>query len=273
MEEPQLEPELQGSPPRRVRRRGTHGCGTVFAQFFLIPIFALAIAFPLWTVHSVVVRVFGPVVPCRIVDRYREYDHETDSWRYYLRYTATVGGRPIAGRELMDRDRVQATPIGSTRQLRLSPLFPGFDSVLLIPGRNLWGIVWLLGIVSFFMGSGAAVLAWYIYVLPARRRRLVVSGFAVAGRLTDKTKFIGSKSRSYTLHYEYRPLIGVSPLTLSALDGAASDSAATPLYGRQDVRAAEWDAAQIGECYTVLYDPRKPAFSLLYRFGDYLAVV
>lgn len=264
--EHQIEPELRSGPPRRARRRGARGMGTVFSQYFLIPVVALALAMPLWTVHMALVRAFGPRVQGSIVERYREPDRETGDWRHYLRYRAAIGGKEVIQRELVDRESFLAAPIGTTVPLKLSPLLPGFDSVLLVPGRQVWGIVWGLGFASLIMVAGGGALVWFIYVLPARRRRLVISGVAVVGRVVDKTKAVSTKSQSYALHYEYLPVHGASPM--ASLPNNVNETDAQ-LRGRQDVRADEWEVAQVGDKVTVLYDESVPRFSVLYRYADF----
>lgn len=71
-----IEPELLCNPPRRVRRRGTRGYGTLLSQFFVLPVILLSLLMPLWWAHMLVVRTHGTTMNSQIVDRYREWDRE-----------------------------------------------------------------------------------------------------------------------------------------------------------------------------------------------------
>ena len=266
MDEHQIEPELLQAPPRRVRRRGTRGFGTVFSRFLAIPIVALAVIMPLWCLHMIAVRTSGPIVTAQIVDRYREANTDKDGWRHYLRYRATISGREVTSRELVDEKSYSQVQVGSTAPLRVSPILPGWDSVLLLPGRNVWGIVVGLGFVSLLMLVGTAVMVWFIFILPARRRNLVINGVPASGRLTDKRKTTSARTQSYFFAYEFSP----APPTASVGSDARD---ATFITGEQLVRGSEWEEPRIGDTFTVLFDPKNPQFSILYRYADFEVAV
>jgi hypothetical protein len=204
-------------------------------------------------------------VTCQIVDRERKRDSDDDEWLHYLSYRAIVNGQETTQRELVDSDSYENAPLGSTARLQISPLLPGFDSVLLLPGRKVWGVVWGTGFGSLVMLAMVALMVWHIYILPTRGRHLAIWGEAVMGRLIDKTQAVDSEAQGYYFHYEYRPL---AP---DAAFDTGKVAAPQPLLGRQRVRDSDWDTPQIGGFYTVLYDPRKPHSSVLYLYGDYEA--
>jgi hypothetical protein len=246
-----IEPELQHSP-RMIRRRGTRGYGAVFCQWLLIPpLCGLTLFMLLWSLHMALVRITGPIVPCRIVERYVKYD-EHDNQLHYLVYRYTFYGREYSSRELVEQDLYTQKPVASTSMVQLSPLWPELDPVLRVPGRNVWATVWLLGFCAFVMMAGVAALAYYLFIPPIRQRRLILYGVPVRGRLVDKTEFIGARSQSFYLHYEYQP-----------------EATMNSFVQRQNVRLSDWNKAAIGDSCTILYDREKPEFSLIYQYSDY----
>lgn len=237
-----------------VRRRGTRGYGTLFSQFFILPFVALTFFILLWTLHMTAVRLWGPVVPGRITDRYSKYDKHDNKTRYYLVYRYELNGREYSELELMKHSVYLQHPVNSTVSVQVSPVWPGHDSVLRVPGRNIWENVWLSGGAALIMSAGMAAMAWYVFVLPAKWRRLALQGVPVRGRLTDK-KIYGARPVNGYLYYEYQP-----------------DSALAPLTGSQSVRTTDIDTARVGDAYTILYDPQNPQSSIIYQYGDYEAV-
>lgn len=126
----------------------------------------------------------------------------------------------------------------------------------MLPGTNLWGIIWGAGFGSIVMLAMGAAMLWFIYILPIRGRYLAVRGVPVIGKLTDKSQYQDSEAQTYYFHYQYTP----------------SDSPSAPITGKQRVRDTDWDQPQIGDSYTVLYDPRNPQNSVLYLYGDFEAI-
>jgi hypothetical protein len=245
-----IEPELQHSP-RMIRRRGTRGYGTVFSQLIIIPLVVLTLFMLLWAMHMTVVRLAGPIVPCRITERSIKYDEHGKALRY-LNFRYSLDGREYSERELVESATYNRITLPTSAQVQVSPLWPGHDSILLLPGRNVWANVWGLGITSLIMGAGVTAMSWYIFVIPARRRRLMLSGVPVRGHITDKEHFEGRRTQSFLLYYEYQ-----------------TEAAPAPLLGRQSVRRSDFNAARVGDACTILYDRENPAFSLIYQYGDY----
>jgi hypothetical protein len=137
----------------------------------------------------------------------------------------------------------------------LSPLWPGAGSI----PRERSDEAWLqkkneggaLALVLVF----ALVVAGLKLKMPLRERRLVAIGAPVRGVLTDKTKGLGHRRVNWWLHFEF--------------EGSSSSRHFT---GKQQVRPVDWKRANVGESYTILYDPRRPDVGAIYAFVDYEAV-
>ena len=82
---------------------------------------------------------------------------------------------------------------------------------------------------------------------------LYTTGTPTVGRITGKRLKEYSESEDCILEYEYSPA-GV----------------ARPERGQVKTRRADWDAAQVGDALTVLYDAQRPALSVAYRYGEYV---
>jgi hypothetical protein len=84
-----------------------------------------------------------------------------------------------------------------------------------------------------------------------------MNGVPVQGHSTGKIEiqtgnFSTGWMSSYYFDYEYRPA-----------------STTTPCTGRQQVRESEWQSRNDAETFTVLYHPRHPKTSVVYRYCDY----
>lgn len=248
-----LERELLTSP-RQLRRRGTRGYGTVFSYFIVIPLMLMTLGMVVWEVHMLTVRIAGPVVACTIDGHSTSRDSKGKPL-FYVAYSYRAKGREFHARQNVPIDVYDNTRIGSAGQVQISPLFPGQDSALLLTGVGVWDIPILFGFTSLFLCGVIALMVWSVVVMPMRRKALVVEGTPVAGRLVDKVKYVGSKSASYTLYYEYQ----------------AGDNGPT-FAGKQSTRPDVFETAVVGKTYTVLYNPARPKLSVLYQFGDFEAL-
>ncbi len=250
-----LEQELRHTP-RKVKRRGTHGFGTVFCQWILVPLLmAMTLWMTLWSVHLAIVRASGPIVPCQIVNRYTEYDKEDRKTRHYLIYRYTASGQQHTERELVEQNVYEQQPLQSTLRVQISPIWPGHDSALIAPGNNIWEDVWTLGSASIILIAGMVAMSWFIYIVPSKGPKLISHGVPVRGVLTDKKQSVGHETVLNDLYYEYQP-----------------NGSAEVLVGCQRVQQLDWDGANVGENYTVLVDPQNMQQSVLYQYADYQAI-
>ncbi|RYZ64539.1 MAG: DUF3592 domain-containing protein [Proteobacteria bacterium] len=197
------------------------------------------------------VQFKGPLVPTEIVDRYTRNDSDSDGYLHYVVYRVPVAGVAPFATEMVDEASYNATTVGSKVPLQISPLFPGRDSVLRIPGRDTTGILWGSGFGSVVMLGMGALIVYYIYILPNKTRGLIKRGIPVVGRLVDKSHS-NHESIAYYLHYEYHP-----------------DGGGEPIHSKQSVRDSDYNEQQIGDLFTVIHDRKNPKFSVIYRYGDY----
>jgi hypothetical protein len=112
-----------------------------------------------------------------------------------------------------------------------------------------------------------SAMTWFIVILPTRRRQLVIRGVPVIGRISDKNIYEDTQSKAYYLHYEYQPVERISSRDVS--HGTANTG---PFINRQSVRESDWNEANVGDSYTILYNPQQPDTSIIYQYGEYRVI-
>lgn len=261
--EHQIEPELHQSLPRRVHRRGQGNRGLLIVRFLIFAVLLMTAFLTGDVVHGALVRLRGIPTNCQITDRSIDRDSDGNSL-FYLTYLLKIEGQEITQRERVEKASYEAIHIGQQAQANISPWFPERNSFLLLPGRTGEGDVWWASLIFLTLLVMSALTYWFCWLLPARARLLARYGIAVTGRITDKRIVASEEVRACMLHYEFWPEPVTSPF------GAAEEKKA--VQAKQNVPEEEWNKIQAGDTRTVLYDPKKPENSTLYRYGEYEAV-
>jgi hypothetical protein len=109
--------------------------------------------------------------------------------------------------------------------------------------------------IALFWNGILSVFLWTLYVRPWRGRMLVRNGTPVVGIVRSWAPQPGKGGPAYRLTYEY----------------AAADSSglAEPRSGKMTTRRKEAADYLPGRLVTIVYDPRKPARSVIYELADY----
>jgi hypothetical protein len=129
------------------------------------------------------------------------------------------------------------------------PRLPGHLPIEDLAGKWFFAAFWN-GILSLFL--------WLFYVSPWRQRQLVSIGIPTQAIIRDVNVQMNKGTKNYVMLYEY-----AVPVT--------EDQPGRVLTGKLSSTAKAAASAKRGEVVTVLYDPRKPRRSLLYRYSSYRA--
>jgi hypothetical protein len=106
-----------------------------------------------------------------------------------------------------------------------------------------------------FAAMWNGMLVWMVWMVlrdAQSWRRLASHGTAVLGRITDK-QMVHSRGWKYILTYRF--------------PGDGAEQEATMWVRRRD-----FEAIQVGQPVTVVFDPADPKNSLIYRCGEYAVV-
>jgi Protein of unknown function (DUF3592) len=260
-----LEPELTTPPPRRVRAREGcgHGCGLWGVRLFIMPHTLAGVFLASQAVSAILIYLgvlfVGTEVEGRIVKKTATPGKKQTY--YEVEYVFTLNGNDYADKRGVDAEDYAAINEGqriSVRVLAMSPQsghWPGIpraSPISQVAGTIFGALLWN-GILSVFL--------WYLYVRPWRQRQLVRYGEAVAGTVSEVKSSPTKGGTAYTITYQYR--VPFDPKTGDTDRHATGKVRLEPPQSAADV--------QPGDLLTVLYDPRKPTRSTLYRFSDYKA--
>lgn len=258
-----IEPELAGPTPRRVRLRGGlgAGCGLWFIRLFILPhtlagvfilgqaVWGTGLYFGIW--------LFGDEYPGAVTNKSARPGRQGKTV-YALDYEYMVAGQLYTGRASVNAEEYQETAEGDRFSIRALESAPTSDPWARLPGQTpLWNVGgrWL---IALFWNGILSVFLWHLYVRPWQMRRLVRRGRPAAGIVRGAWRTPGNKQTTYDLTYEYAVtvrLVGEPAVyTAKMTSGQSSASGAKP-----------------GDVVTVLYDPRTPARSLVYKYADYEA--
>jgi len=250
-----IEPELLGPLPRVIRRR-KRGIGPGCIRIFILPHTLVGIGMILYALFLAAILLFGEEVPGRVVDGSQGTDDDGDPL-YTVAYTYRVGGTEYRGSSAVSRETFTRVSDGGVVRVVVFPLAPGVGSSIAgEPGRG--SALLFVVVFAVFWNGILSVFLWQIYVLPYLHKQLFRLGSPVTGTVTKKEVARGKQGDRHVIHYQY----------------AAGGETAAPslLSGKMVVPKEGFGLVAEGDQLTVLYAPRRPSRSLLYRWGEYEVV-
>ena len=251
-----FEPELDQPTPRRVRRDDV-AMLWLFRVVSVVPVL-LGVTFFVSAANETLVvlgyGVFGSALDGRVVARPEMEGRRTAR---FVEYAYSVDGQEYARRERVGDRVYDSSTAGQPIRLEVVPwapeaarVAPVADSTGFLAVIVYWG---LAAIVNAAMVAGL----WHLFYVPWRQRRLVRHGLPTGGLVRGIQSGEDRSGKWYQVEYEYAP---------------PGDGPARVLTGSMTMTGPVAEALKVGDVVTVLYDPRRPRRSLLYRFGDYRAV-
>ena len=255
-----IEPELAGSTPRRVRYRTRGaGCGLWFIRLFILPhtvagVVLLGVA--LWSTGLYVgIWLFGDEYPGAVVKK-SERRGSKGKWFYTVDYEYMVAGRLHTGQVSVNADEYRQVAEGDRFSVRALESAPDSEPWPRLPGQHPLANVGGKWLMALFWNGLLSLFVWGVYVRPWRLRQLIRWGRPTTGIVRTAEFFHRKGSKWHQLTYEYA--------------AAADDGGELAVYTRKMSSPPALAAgAKSGDLVTVLYDPRKPRRSLIYKFSDY----
>jgi Protein of unknown function (DUF3592) len=261
---PAFEPELLQPTPRRLSALDGCAAGCVLwpIRLFILP-HTLVGPFLIYQAVKATVLYFGVLWAGVEVEGHvtGKAEHPSRKGSYYTAdYAFAVDGIEYAGQFQPDAGRYALLQEGQPIPVRAWPAAPRDGHWTGSSGATLGaaGTAWVM---ALFWNGILSVFLWQLYVRPYRQRRLVRYGVPTAGIVRAVT---AQESRqppeTYQVRYEYAVPAG-------------HRTAGGLFHGTATAHRNQGDAElRPGDVLTVLYDPRRPRRSVLYRFGDYKAV-
>lgn len=263
--EHQIEAQLLGNRPRGTRRKPKRN-PTLFNLFFLVPTVVVGgFAVNAWL--AIAVSWFGQVVPGSVLERHI-LEGSSNRPPYRVKYSYIVDGHTFHEEASVHKNEYDRMPQGKAVMVRFFPYHPRWGVQLIYPYEDLISdtlgrLVWAL-FCTFWFG----MVFWRMFIFPVRERSLVANGLPTVGRLTEIQL---SKGESYMMKYEYAPIEYSNDLLANEHSEKLQKFPEKLRYYTM-ARKEEAKLVAVGDFATVLFDPRKPKRSLIYKFSDYEVV-
>jgi len=234
------------TPPRAVALKTDRKDGFWYLVVFVVPLGL----FGLWLVVKLAMNIdvlrHGSTLTA-IVDRTSTYKSR-GSDRYEVDYHYQLNGQRFTDTEPVDYDTYLALDKDSEIEIR-AKVFGGYavSMVASNAARDVGGLAFGTTAVNAF----TALFVIGLWVVPRRRRQLLVWGNIAQGVITERRRTGGKKASSF-IHYQFTPL-----------------GARQPISRQQVVRRPDYDGSAVNQPITVFYDPERPTRSIAYEFCDY----
>jgi Protein of unknown function (DUF3592) len=236
--------------PRSVRLRAwPYGVILFFLVFAGVGVSLFAASFGRMAMVAIG-RSFGVTVPGRVTDK-TTLGRGNRARR--LTFQFQVDGEDHTAQVSVDGASYDRVNIGDPVQVRVWPAWPGPSAAIEDPvlARS-WSDVCFFGFAVLV--NGILILLVGGLLRKARIwRNLARCGIATVGRITDKRVERG-KVNTLLVDYRYK-----------SSDGTERD-------GTQALNKNDYDALQVGQAVTVLFDPLNPKSSIIYRCCEFEVV-
>jgi hypothetical protein len=253
--------------PRPVRRRPATYFTIIGLRLVLGPFILLGIAAAGVIAVSVAWLAFGTDRQAEVTNTWiTHWSRSKDI--YNVAYRCQVGGTSIIGQIDVQKSEFEedtqtltaraahisvaiAPPLLRVRTLGIPPLV---YAVPLADGDSEWehaAAIWVWALVLMALARGAYYLAFQV---PARQKALYRDGEASLGTIVQKCQRTSGKSVAFSLLYEFK-----------SSDGYRQTA-------DQHVYRPAWVLAEIDQHVLVMYDSDDPEQSVLYDYGDFMAV-
>jgi hypothetical protein len=239
-------PDEFPSPPRKVRLRWQRYAISNFvgSAAFVALFLCLGFGSPMiWGGHW-----FGVDVPGRISAKEAVAGGKRNTEvSYRSTFSFRAEGQDYTIAAYVKKATYDRVKIGDPVQVRVLSVWPGASASIEPPAFNLCPL--FMGIV---MSAFLIVHFFYALCMSIIRRNLIRNGIATLGRVTNKWRVTRRKRGTcYNVSYCYK-----------ATDGAKR-------RGSMTVNINEWDALQVGDTVTVLFNPNNKESSVIYRCAEF----
>jgi hypothetical protein len=234
-------------PPRRVRLRAGGFRGVWAPRLMLLPFMAIGAVFVYLVLVGPITLLFGAHVTGRVQSVTQRLPTSPD---VNVRFSYDAGGVTATGRGYVNKNDTRVPAIGSDVSLRVLWLGPLTHAMMTDQPTSASGLICLGAFATAWCGMvGLSSLA--VWLGPTLDRRMLRTGDAAAGVITEKTQVPTQKKIRYEVKYRFR-----TP------DGVERD-------GKQRVDAEIFLLLREQQQVTVLYRARYPANNQLYEASSY----
>lgn len=240
---PEIEPELQGSIPRRVR----YTAGTQISRLVLLLLLVGGVWLISWLgtrdlKDLTALRSHGEQIQAQVIGEHKSHGKSTT---YYVDYSFMGSGELVDSDEDVSRSTYYATHPGDTLLVTYLPTHPKTHRVGVVDGARVTAqrIRWTIGTLVTLAVFG--LILWAVESNRRRHRQLLAEGMPVQGIVTDH-RMIQGKNTTYYVTYQFPGPAGT-------------------LTKKITVSRSFYHQNNPGTPLTVLYHPVKPTNNQPYR--------
>lgn len=197
----------------------------------------------------------GAMVPGRITEKTMRGRSKNT---YILRFTYQVDDQDCNSEMDVEEVSFEQVKVGDPVRVRVAPFLPGIGAIQEPKLSRSWNASCFVGFVVLWH-SILVFIVWSVGRAAIRRRYLARHGLPTLGRISDKRVATGKGGGMFflTYHYQVRKNPAGNPID-------CTEHEATMM-----VTSKDFQAAQVGQLVTVLFDPANPDNSIIYRCGEY----
>ena len=235
-------------PPRKVRamRRSSFVSGS--ARLLLVPLMLIGLALPLAIAVRLGVQLLGRPITATVDGLDRVGNPRDQRLACFARLHYTLDGRLWEDRQPVTADELARLHVGD-RVTGRAASFLGHALALTSAG-DVNRTTAVLALVTVALDVAVALLAYGNWLVPARTRRLLETGTAVAGEVLASMPFHGRGGYRVRVAYRFPTPAG-------------DEGGDVTVNGRPSTATA------VGRPVTVVYDPARPARSTVFEFSGY----
>jgi hypothetical protein len=174
---------------------------------------------------------------------------------YVVHYAFRLDGVEYTDRVNLGTDDYARVQQGQPIDVRVLAWMPQRGHWPRLPGYWALGEMGKWWLIALFWNGILSVFLWQAYVRPWFQRRLLRHGVPTTGVVSAVRWWSNRGTRCVKVRYQYTR--------------APGDEDADRVYTGSVTATGQGAAVQIGERLTVLYDPRRPHWSVPYRLADY----
>lgn len=246
----QIEPELQSAPPRPITRRAGHGHFINFMHIFLAPHALVGIGLVFMLLFGIAHSFFGTQVEALVLGKSESSTKKGPS--YSLRYEYQLPGKRIFAEESVSWRLYAKLHQGAVVKVKALAIGP-FSTENLLEAEPKIPILFIFLFMLLWNGCLLGGFIWPLVIVPLLQRSLVREGRPIPGFIVyfyiDKRK----RGNLYYIKYGYAP--------------ADQQLTREMRIRKEDYAAAVVDKSSV----TILYDPKRPLRSVIYRYAPYKA--
>ena len=226
--------------PRKVRYRNKSGCLGIWGiRLFILPHTLVGLGIVLMFLFKITLGLFGS----RVDGRYENESSKLSSkgkaiplltYSFFAnqeRHFVEVEVSESHNRILKDKARLPIVYLA---------IFPSKTSQLIDPDHTFPPDTWMAGGIALFWNSILSVFFYAVYIVPYRKKRLLMYGIETSGQVTACSSYRGSKGGTrYAVAFSYM------------VNGVKYENT-------ENVTKEEFENIHEGMSLRIMYDPTKP---------------